>query len=308
MLTINSNFKDIKPGGVFALGNFDGVHLGHKQIIKEAINIAAETSSYPGVIVFEPHPRKFFSKNDDNFYLSNIKTKKYLLAEFGLESCVILDFDQKMANRTPEEFVSEIIVEKIKPSSLIIGYDFKFGRNRSGNAQDLLELCNKFKISVEIIDKQIKDGFILSSSMVREFLVDNNFKAAESMLGHKWMVKGTVQEGDKRGREIGFPTANLSVDNLIQLTFGVYAVEVNYGGKTFNAVANYGLRPTFDGEDIFLEVYLFDFSDDLYGKDIIVSFVEFIRKEKKFDGLESLRDQIDIDSKKAQEILNKYNV
>ena len=305
MLIINSNFKDIKSGGIFALGNFDGVHLGHKQIIKETKNMAIEKSSYPGAIVFEPHPRKFFSKSDNNFYLSNIETKKHLLSKFGLESCVILDFDQKMANRSPEEFVKEIISEKIKPSTLIIGYDFKFGKNRSGNAQDLLELCNKYEISVKIIDKQIKDGSVLSSSKVRKLLQDNNFKAAESMLGHKWIIKDTVQEGDKRGREIGFPTANLKVDNLIQLTFGVYAVEVNYEGKNFNAVANYGSRPTFDGDKILLEVYLFDFSDDLYGKDIIVTFVDFIREEKKFDGLESLKNQIEIDSKKAQEILNK---
>ena len=305
MLIINGNFKDIKPGGIFALGNFDGVHLGHKQIIKETKNIAIEKSSYPGAIVFEPHPRKFFSKNTDNFYLSNIKTKKHILEEIGLESCVILDFDQKMASRSPEEFVREIIVEKIKPSSLIIGYDFKFGINRSGNAQDLLELCDKYEISVKIIDKQIKDGSVLSSSIVREFLQDNNFKAAESMLGHKWMIKGAVQEGDKRGREMGFPTANLNVDNLIKLPFGVYAVKINYEGKTFNAIANYGIRPTFDGDHVLLEVHLFDFSDDLYGKDIIVSFVEFIREEKKFDDLESLKDQIDKDSKIAQEILNK---
>ena len=305
MLIIDSNFKDIKSGGIFALGNFDGVHLGHKQIIKETKNMAIEKSSYPGAIVFEPHPRKFFSKSDNNFYLSNKETKKHLLSKFGLESCVILDFEQQMANRSPEEFVKEIISEKIKPSTLIIGYDFKFGKNRSGNAQDLLELCNKYEISVKIIDKQIKDGLVLSSSIVRKLLQDNNFKAAESMLGHKWMIKDTVQEGDKRGREIGFPTANLKVDNLIQLTFGVYAVEVNYEGKNFNAVANYGLRPTFDGDKILLEVYLFDFSDDLYGKDIIVSFVDFIREEKKFDGLESLKNQIEKDSKKAQEILNK---
>ena len=168
-----------------------------------------------------------------------------------------------------------------------------------------MELCDKYEISVKIIDKQIKDGSVLSSSIVREFLQDNNFKAAESMLGHKWMIKGTVQEGDKRGREMGFPTANLNVDNLIKLSFGVYAVKINYEGKTFNAVANYGIRPTFDGDHVLLEVHLFDFSDDLYGKDIIVSFVEFIREEKKFDGLESLKDQIDKDSKIAQEILNK---
>ena len=150
-----------------------------------------------------------------------------------------------------------------------------------------------------------KDETVLSSSNVRDLLKAGDFKEAEKMLGHKWLIKGTVVSGDKRGREIGFPTANLEVNDFLQINFGVYAVKVEIDGMSYNGVSNYGIRPTFDGEKLLLETYLFDFSKDIYGKDIVVSFIEFIRKEKKFDGIDLLKEQIALDSKKAIKILDK---
>ena len=160
-------------------------------------------------------------------------------------------------------------------------------------------------IIVKVVDEQKKDETVLSSSNVRDLLKAGDFKEAEKMLGHKWLIKGTVVSGDKRGREIGFPTANLEVNDFLQINFGVYAVKVEIDGMSYNGVSNYGIRPTFDGEKLLLETYLFDFSKDIYGKDIVVSFIEFIRKEKKFDGIDLLKEQIALDSKKAIKILDK---
>ncbi|MEC9458764.1 MAG: bifunctional riboflavin kinase/FAD synthetase [Pseudomonadota bacterium] len=305
MILIQNIDKNVEPGGIFALGNFDGIHLGHKEIIENVKKLAKKNKSYSGVIVFEPHPRKFFMKDKNNFYLSDIKTKKYLLESLGLDSCIVLEFNEKLAKQNPEEFVEEIIFKKIKPSHLIVGYDFRFGNKRSGNSDDLLRLCSKYNISVSIVDKQLKDGTVLSSSIVRDLIQEGDFKKAELLLGHKWLIKGKVIEGDKRGREIGFPTANLNADEIIQLKFGVYAVEVIFDGKSYKGVSNYGIRPTFDGENILLETHLLDFSGDLYGKDIIVSFVKFLREEKKFEGINSLKDQIKKDSEEALNILSK---
>ncbi len=305
MILIQNIDKNVEPGGIFALGNFDGIHLGHKEIIENVKKLAKKNKSYSGVIVFEPHPRKFFMKDKNNFYLSDIKTKKYLLESLGLDSCIVLEFNEKLAKQNPEKFVEEIIFKKIKPSHLIVGYDFRFGNKRSGNSDDLLRLCSKYNISVSIVDKQLKDGTVLSSSIVRDLIQEGDFKKAELLLGHKWLIKGKVIEGDKRGREIGFPTANLNADEIIQLKFGVYAVEVIFDGKSYKGVSNYGIRPTFDGENILLETHLLDFSSDLYGKDIIVSFVKFLREERKFEGINSLKDQIKKDSEEALNILSK---
>jgi len=305
MLVVKNNTKVIKPGGVFALGNFDGVHLGHKEIIEITKEASIKNSSYAGVIVFEPHPRKFFSKNSDNFYLSDLKTKEYLLSKLGMECFVVLDFDKDMADRTPEEFINDIIIETIKPSVIIVGYDFRFGKNRAGDTDDLNRICSQNDIFVKVVEKQKKDETVLSSSNVRDLLKAGDFKSAEKMLGHKWLIKGKVVSGDKRGREIGFPTANLEVNNFLKINFGVYAVKVEVDGISYNGISNYGIRPTFNDDKLLLETYLFDFSKDIYGKDIVISFIEFIRKEKKFDSIDLLKKQIALDSKKAIEILDK---
>ena len=294
----------IKPNGVYAIGNFDGIHLGHKEILENTKRISSENNKPCGIIMFEPHPQKFFKTDLDGFYLSNLETKQYLLKPFDIDFFIVLEFDNEMAQRTPEEFVKDIIVNSFQASHVVVGYDFRFGSGRIGNADILQEICFSLDIGVSIIEKQKKGDKILSSSIIRNYLSEGKIGLAEEMLGHRWVVKSTVVSGDKRGREIGFPTANIPMKDWIQPKYGVYAVIVEFNGKIYKGISNLGIRPTFDETEPMLETYLFDFSGDLYDKDIIVSFVDFIREEKKFDGIDSLRSQIEEDSIKAKKILS----
>ena len=307
MRIFRNNTKDFTSarGGVFALGNFDGVHLGHKEIISKATSIANEKKISSGVLIFEPHPRKFFRPENEDFIISDIKTRSYLLERQGLDFLGILDFDLHMSNLSPYDFVDKIIHRAIGVSHLIVGYNFKFGKNRSGDVSVLTEICKNLEIQLSVIDQVTNGDSVLSSSNIRSFLKNGDVLKANKILGDDWTVKGMVLKGDQRGRTIGFPTANISMEGWIKPLFGVYAVTVDIMGVSYSGVANLGVRPTFEGIQPLLEVHIFDFSDDLYEAEIIVSFVDFIRKEKKFEGIDSLKKQIKIDSTKAIELINR---
>ena len=307
MKIFRNSTKDLEDarGGVFALGNFDGVHLGHKEIISKANLISKENNIPSGVLIFEPHPRKFFRPDDENFIISDLKTRSHLLGECGLDFLGILNFDNDMSNLTPYDFVEKVIHTAIGVSHLIVGYNFRFGKDRSGDVKVLSEICEKLKIKLIIIDKVGEDGHNFSSSAVREYLRKGDLSNVRKILGNNWTIKGNVIRGEQRGREIGFPTANVSMEGWIEPLFGVYAVNVITNGSLYSGVANLGIRPTFGKSLPLLEIHLFNYSGDLYESDIIISFIDFIRKEKKFDGIESLKKQIEIDSAKAAELINK---
>tara|TARA_Y100000768_G_scaffold358770_1_gene314811 strand:+ start:923 stop:1852 length:930 start_codon:yes stop_codon:yes gene_type:complete len=300
----NDNLKSAR-GGVYALGNFDGVHLGHKKIISKVIDISKSKNIPSGVLIFDPHPRNYFNSNLDDFILSDINTRSYLLEKTKLDFLGILKFDDFMSNLSPREFIEKIIKNRVGVSHLIVGYNFKFGKNREGNVEVLSKICSEFNIDLTII-KQVKNmELTISSSKIREAIEELDFEKVKRIIGDYWKILGEVKEGDKRGREIGFPTANIMMNNLIKPDFGVYAVRIEYNNDTFDGIANFGVRPTFDKKKSLplLEVHLFNFSDNLYGKEIIVSFVDFIRKEKKFNGLESLKYQIQLDINIARDLL-----
>ena len=300
----NDKLKSAR-GGVYALGNFDGVHLGHKEIISKVIDISKSKNIPSGVLIFDPHPRNYFNSNLDDFILSDINTRSYLLEKTKLDFLGILKFDDFMSNLSPREFIEKIIKNRVGVSHLIVGYNFKFGKNREGNVEVLSKICSEFNIDLTII-KQVKNmELTISSSKIREAIEELDFEKVKRIIGDYWKILGEVKEGDKRGREIGFPTANIMMNNLIKPDFGVYAVRIEYNNDTFDGIANFGVRPTFDKKKSLplLEVHLFNFSDNLYGKEIIVSFVDFIRKEKKFNGLESLKYQIQLDINIARDLL-----
>lgn len=300
----NDDLKSAR-GGVYALGNFDGVHLGHKEIISKVIDISKAKNIPSGVLIFDPHPRNYFNSNLDDFILSDINTRSYLLEKTKLDFLGILKFDDFMSNLSPREFIEKIIKNRVGVSHLIVGYNFKFGKNREGNVEVLSKICSEFNIDLTII-KQVKNmELTISSSKIREAIEELDFEKVKRIIGDYWKILGEVKQGDKRGREIGFPTANIMMNNLIKPDFGVYAVRIEYNNDTFDGIANFGVRPTFDKKKSLplLEVHLFDFSDNLYGKEIVVSFVDFIRKEKKFNGLESLKYQIQLDISIARDLL-----
>ena len=300
----NDNLKSAR-GGVYALGNFDGVHLGHKEIILKVIDISNSKNIPSGVLIFDPHPRNFFNPKLDDFILSDIKTRSYLLEKTNLDFLGILKFDDFMSNLSPREFVEKIIKNRVGVSHLIVGYNFRFGKNREGDVEVLSKICSEFNIDLTII-KQVKNmELTISSSKIREAIEELDFEKVKRIIGDYWKIVGEVIEGDKRGRQIGFPTANIMMNNLIKPDFGVYAVRINYNNETFNGIANFGVRPTFDETKSLpiLEVHLFNFSDNLYGKEIVISFVDFIRKEKKFNDLESLKSQIQLDINVAKDLL-----
>ena len=300
----NDNLKSAR-GGVYALGNFDGVHLGHKEIILKVIDISNSKNIPSGVLIFDPHPRNFFNPKLDDFILSDINTRSYLLEKTKLDFLGILKFDDFMSNLSPREFVEKIIKNRVGVSHLIVGYNFRFGKNREGDVEVLSKICSEFNIDLTII-KQVKNmELTISSSKIREAIEELDFEKVKRIIGDYWKIVGEVIEGDKRGRQIGFPTANIMMNNLIKPDFGVYAVRINYNNETFNGIANFGVRPTFDKTKSLpiLEVHLFNFSDNLYGKEIVISFVDFIRKEKKFNDLESLKSQIQLDINVAKDLL-----
>ena len=300
----NDNLKSAR-GGVYALGNFDGVHLGHKEIISKVIDISNSNNIPSGVLIFDPHPRNFFNPKLDDFILSDMKTRSYLLEKTNLDFLGILKFDDFMSNLSPREFVEKIIKNRVGVSHLIVGYNFRFGKNREGDVEILSKICSEFNIDLTIIEQVKNMELTISSSKIREAIEGLDFKKVKGIIGDHWKIVGEVIEGDKRGRQIGFPTANIMMDNLIKPSFGVYAVKVNYNNDIFNGIANFGVRPTFDKTKSLpiLEVHLFNFSDNLYGKEIVISFVDFIRKEKKFNGLESLKSQIKLDINIAKDLL-----
>ena len=301
----NDNLKSAR-GGVYALGNFDGVHLGHKEIISKVIDISISKNIPSGVLIFDPHPRNYFNRKLDDFILSDIKTRSYLLEKTKLDFLGILKFDDFMSNLSPREFVEKIIKNRVGVSHLIVGYNFKFGKNREGDVQILSKICAEFNIDLTIIEQVKNLEQTISSSKIREGIKELDFEKVKKIIGDYWKILGEVIEGDKRGREIGFPTANIVLNNLIKPDFGVYAVKIDYNNDTYDGIANFGVRPTFDRKKSqpILEVHLFNFTDNLYGKEIVISFVDFIRKEKKFNGLESLKSQIQLDINIAKDLLS----
>ncbi len=291
-------------GAVVAIGNFDGVHRGHAQVIGRAAELAVGLGAPLAVLTFEPHPREFFAPEAPPFRLTPLRTKAHLLGELGVEALFALHFDAQMSKIPAEDFVRSVLIEGLGARHLIVGYDFAFGHKRSGSAETLTAMAAAGGYQVSVVEPAGADGEVFSSSRIRDFLWQGRPRQAADLLGHWWEVEGRVAEGDRRGRQIGFPTANFSIDGYLEAAFGVYAVRV--GELVADAlvwrdgVANFGRRPTFGKVDAVLEAHLFDFTGDLYGRLMRVAFVDFIRPEQKFDGIDALKTQIAADAAEAK--------
>ena len=290
-------------GAVLAMGNFDGVHRGHQAVIAVARKRASEFGRPAGVLTFEPHPRDFFHPAEPLFRLTDEAAKLRLLAAAGLDGAVVLTFNAALAATTAEDFVAHILVGRFAVSGVIVGFNFHFGKNRAGSPAFLTEQGRKYGFAVDIVPPFELDGRPVSSGPIRDALIAGRVTDAAVLLGFPWFVSGKVIHGDKRGRELGFPTANLELEASCGLRHGVYAVRVGVDGRRYDGVANFGRRPMFDSGAVLLEVFLFDFAGDLYGRDIDVAFIDWIREEKLFSSVGELVRNMDNDAARARAAL-----
>jgi riboflavin kinase/FMN adenylyltransferase len=292
-------------GAVLAMGNFDGVHRGHQAVIAVARERAERLGKPAAVLTFEPHPRAFFKPDEPLFRLTDEAAKLRLLASAGLDGAIILTFDAALANVTAEDFVGRILVERFGISGVVIGFNFHFGKNRTGSPDFLAAQGRKHGFAVDIVAPFELNGRPVSSGPIRDALAAGRLDDAAALLGFPWFVSGDVIHGDKRGRALGFPTANLSLDAACGLRHGVYAVRIAHSGRRYDGVANFGRRPMFDSGAVLLEVFLFDFNGNLYGQSIDVAFIAWIREEKLFGSVDELVHGMKEDSRQARDALKR---
>jgi riboflavin kinase/FMN adenylyltransferase len=292
-------------GATVAIGNFDGVHKGHQSVIELARSAAPGAPL--GVMTFEPHPREYFAPAAPAFRLMRSDTRAHRLEKLGVERLYELNFNTALSSLTPEEFARDVISEGLGLTHVVVGADFCFGKGRAGNADDLKRFGAEMGFGVTIAPLMEYSDHAVSSTAIRKALSDGRPRDAAAMLGHWHRIEGEVIGGEQRGRELGFPTANMSIDGLHQPKFGVYAVLVDVldgpHQGSYHGAASLGIRPMFDGDHPNIETFLFDFSGDLYGATLSVGLVDFLRPEMKFDGLEALIAQMDTDCARARDIL-----
>lgn len=304
-MQINKSWQGLDPsarGASCALGNFDGVHLGHRAVIA-----LAQTDAPLGIITFEPHPREVFAPNAPPFRLMNAEARANRLAKLGVQHLFELPFDQTLASLTPDAFAHDVLAEGLGISHVVVGADFCFGKGRKGTAADLEDLGRTHGFRVTIADLITTDDQPISSSAIRLALSEGRPRDAAAMLGHWHRIEGEVMHGEKRGRDLGYPTANMSVDGLHLPRLGVYAVKADVlSGPhkgSYNGAASLGVRPMFGVNRPNLETFLFDFAGDLYGTHLSIAFVDYLRPELKFDGLPALIAQMTADCDRARAIL-----
>ena len=296
----NINLKNTHRNGVIAIGNFDGLHLGHLKVINEA-KVKAKKLNLPfGVMTFEPIPVMFFNKKLKNHRINSLEQKKNLLKKLKLDFLIVIKFNKYFSSLTAEDFIKKIIYKKIKCKYLYVSRNFKFGHKRRGNIKTLKKFEKLFDYKRVITKPYKKNNKIISSTIIRKKIRAGKIEEINKLLNRVWSVEGKVIKGQKRGRKIGFPTCNLKLDNYVIPRLGVYTVKVSNKNFNKNGIANIGYRPTFKGQSLLLETNIFGFRKNLYNKVVNVSFEKFIRPEKKFKNLEYLKKQIKLDIKLAK--------
>ena len=290
-------------GAVVAIGNFDGVHRGHRAVIAAALARAKALGRKAAALTFEPHPRTFFRPEQPLFRLTDERAKLRLLAATGLNGAIVLRFDAALAGLSAQDFVARILVGRFAVAGVAIGFDFHFGLNRAGSPDYLAAQGAKLGFAVDVVPRFEDAGRPVRSGPIRAALAAGQVAQANELLGYPWFVSAEVVHGDKRGRELGYPTANLRLDPACGLKHGIYAVRVGVGERRYDGVASFGRRPMFDQGTVLLEVFLFDFSADLYGEVIDVAFIDWIRPELKFDSVEDLVRRMNEDARLARAAL-----
>ena len=309
-MKIYQNINDF-PKAAFAVvtvGTFDGLHLGHQKIIRRMVELAKENNGETILVTFDPHPRLVVNLNSHEIKFINTQKRKFeLLNKSGIDHLIIIPFTKAFAKTSSEDFIKKYLVERIGAKKLIVGYDHHFGKNREGNYQKLHQLGIDNGFDVEEINAQYIDEIAVSSTKIRQALIDGDIKRANKFLGYTYSITGIVIEGNKIGRTIGFPTANIEIEDKYKLIAagGVYACKVDVNGKQYTGMGNIGTRPTIGINGLVTEVHIFDFDEEIYGQEITIYFVDRIRDEKKFSGLEELKSQLEKDRIHVQDLFQQ---
>lgn len=288
---------------IVAVGNFDGVHRGHRAVFDAARDMAREAGAPALALTFEPHPRTFFHPEGAPFRLTPADIKLAHIAQSSLDGAIVLAFDAALATMEAEDFVRDVLVARYAIAGAAVGFDFHFGRARAGSPAFLEGAGKRHGFAVRVVPPMRDEGDAISSTAIRKAIAAGQVGHAAHMLGRPFSVSAEVIHGEKRGRLMGFPTANLVLPDDLELAFGIYAVQADTPAGRFDGVASYGRRPTFDNGRALLEVFLFDFSGDLYGTTLEVAFHAYLRPELKFDGMDALVEQIHADARQAREVL-----
>lgn len=291
-------------GGVVAIGNFDGVHRGHQAVLNAALALGQAGGKPIYAMTFEPHPRTVFTPDTPVFRLTPSPVKALVIAALGLDGMLEIPFDRDFAGLSASEFVTGILIDKLQIAHAVTGYDFHFGAKRAGSPAFLQQSGTEHGFGVTVVEAFADENAEpISSSRIRASLRDGEVAEAGGLLGYRWVVAGRIVHGEKRGRDLGYPTANIRLQENCELRHGIYSVRMTVDGQTLDGVANYGRRPTFDNGPPLLEVFVFDFDGDLYEKSTAVTFVSFLRPEAKFESVDALIAQMDIDSAEARAAL-----
>jgi riboflavin kinase/FMN adenylyltransferase len=303
-LTLAGGVPDSLKGSIVALGNFDGFHLGHQAVASRAVARAFHERRPVIVATFDPHPVKFFKPDVPPFRLTSLDQREALFGHAGADAMLVFEFGADLASMDAEQFISEVLASRIGAAGVITGDDFSFGKGRTGDAALLSRLGPAHGVAAEAVPQVLLNGERISSGRVREALVDGDTSTATRMLSRDYAIEGVVQQGDRRGRELGYPTANLPLGDYQRPRYGVYAVRVTLDdGTEHPGVASLGIRPTFEPPQELLEAFLFDFAEDLYGRRIEVALHAFIRDERKFDDAEALIATMQEDEAEARRLL-----
>ena len=299
-------YQHVSPecqGASIAIGNFDGVHRGHQALLLEALTKARGEGRPAGVMVFEPHPREFFRPAEPHFRLTTLEQKLALIERLGLDFAIVMAFDAALAGLPAEDFIAHVLIDALQVKHVVIGYDFFFGKNRGGTPETMRAAGEELGFAVSVISPVAEAGEVFSSSEVRAKLSAGDVRGAAVDLGHWWRVKGVVTGGAKIGSGLGFPTANITLAPGTALGHGIYAARVYVGEARYDGAAYLGTRPTFDDGAPVLEVFLLDFDGDLYGREIEVEFLDFIRGDLRFIDIEELKAQMAKDCARARAII-----
>lgn len=305
-MEILRSYSGVPPqlkGATIAIGNFDGVHRGHQFILNMVRQQANREKCLGGVMIFDPHPRLFFQKDKPMFNLTDQTQKLDLFKKNEMDLAVILPFDDNLSKLSAEKFVKDVLVEGLEVSGVVIGYDFHFGAGRTGSPEVMKRLGEQYSFKVVVVEPVGSGTEVYSSSFIRDCLRNGDVAGAKKALGYWWRVRGEVERGDGRGDSLGFPTANICLENGQDLKHGIYAVNIYIGTKKYAGASYLGDRPTFGGGKPRLETFVFEFEGDLYNKMIEIEFIEFLREDESFEDVQSLKLQMEADCAKARQIL-----